>query len=85
MKVEKVNVMHDNKNFPVVELLDTLFCPHGGVKLVTFKEGLLTIFSHLVYLYNWDEDGRSFDIVRPDFGKLFLLTLLSTFEYEVLL
>ncbi len=77
--------MHNKKNFPMVEVLDELFCPHCGVKLITFEEGLLSSCAHLVYVYSWDEDGLRFDMVRPDYGRSFLKTLLSTFEYKELL
>gem|GEM_PF-1227932 len=81
----EVNAMNNVKNFPVVDVLDELFCPHCGLKLITFKEGLISSCSHLVYVYSWDEDGQRFDMVRPDFGQSFLKTMLSTTEYEVLM
>lgn len=84
-KVEKVNAVHNKKGFPMVEVLDELFCPHCGVKLITFEEGLLNSCSHLVYVFKWDDDELRFDMVRPDFGQSFLKTLLSTFEYKELL
>jgi hypothetical protein len=77
--------MHSKKHFPVVEVLDELFCPHCGVKLITFEEGLLASCPHLLFVYSWDEDGERFDMVRPDYGISFMETLLSTTEYEVIL
>ena len=77
--------MHNKKHFPEVEVFDELFCPHCGVKIFTFEEGLLRRCPHLVYFYTWDEDEIRFDMVRPDFGQSFLKTLLSTTEYKVLL
>jgi hypothetical protein len=77
--------MHNEKHFPRVEVLDELFCPHCGVKIVTFEEGLLRSCPHLVYIYAWDDDEIRFDMVRPDFGRSFIKTLLDTTEYKVLL
>lgn len=72
-------------NFPVVDVLDELFCPHCGLKLITFEEGLLASCPHLVYVFTWDEEGLRFDMVRPDFGQSVLNALLGTFEYKELL
>jgi hypothetical protein len=84
-KPKKVNAMHNKKYFPIVEVLDELFCPHCGVKLITFEEGLLASCPHLVFVYSWDEDGVRFDMVRPDYGQSFMETLIGTTEYQVLL
>ena len=69
----------------MVEVLDELYCPHCGVKLITFEEGLLTNCPHLVYVYECDDDGKRFSMVRPDYGQSFMETLLGTTEYKALL
>jgi hypothetical protein len=77
--------MRGTKCFPVLDVLDELFCPHCGVKLATFDEGFLKSCPHLVYVFTWDDDLLRFDMVRPDFGRSLLKTLLNTFEYKVLM
>ena len=66
---------------PESEFAGDLFCPHCGIKLFSWYNGIAAKCIHLVFAYGWN-DPDIFISVRFDLAKSFLSALMESIEYH---